>query len=683
MTVQEQLEDLALNLRWAWDAPTRDLFMDLDPALWRRLGQNPRALLRRLDPARLEEDGLAGRVAERLENLRAYLRAEDAWYTARDEPADRPLTAYFSAEFGLTECLRIYAGGLGVLAGDHLKSASDLGVPLVAMGIFYREGYFQQGLGADGGQAESFEPMDFDDLPAREVERPDGSPLRVAAPLPGRPVMLRVWRVDVGRIPLFLLDADVPENRTEDRALTARLYGGDDETRIAQEIILGIGGYRALREMGVEPRSFHMNEGHSAFLGLDLVRDLMESEALDLEAAIEAARRRCVFTTHTPVPAGHDRFSDELMELYFTGIARSMGVPLETILDLGREDPEDEDEPFTMTVLAIKLAHQVNGVSRLHGAVSREMWQPLWPELDLDEVPIDHITNGVHLPSWVDARIGALYGTPPMRVGLDEGAPAPDAGSLWRLHEELRGRLVETIRERTGARFGKDILTIAFARRFATYKRATLLLGDIERLEALVTDRDRPVQLVFAGKAHPRDVDGKALIRRVTELSGTPALRDRIVFVPGYDMHLARRLVQGADVWLNNPRRPLEASGTSGMKAAANGVLNVSILDGWWEEAWERAEETGAAIGWAVGHGREPIDEEEGDRADRRDLYRMLEGEVVRTFYDRGADGVPVTWAAMMADAIRIVAPFFNTNRMVRDYLERYETATETRVRTG
>ena len=683
MTAPEQLEALALNLRWAWHPPTRAFFRDLDPALWERTGHNPTALLRRLDAARLEDPAVAEAAASLLADLRGYLSASDVWYPAEREPGTRPISAYFSAEFGIAECLRIYSGGLGVLAGDHLKSASDLGVPLVGVGILYREGYFQQELAPAGGQAERFEAVDFDDLPVREVRRPDGEPLRIAAPFPGRRVLIRVWRADVGRVPLFLLDADLPENEPEDRSLTARLYGGDEETRIAQEIILGMGGYRALREMGIRPQSFHMNEGHSAFLGLDLLREAMEADGLGLDAAIEGVRRRSVFTTHTPVPAGHDRFDPELMDLYFTGIARSMGLSLDELLGLGREDPEDESEAFTMTVLALKLSERVNGVSRLHGAVSREMWQPLWPDREVEAVPIDHITNGVHLPSWVEPSIADLYGTPPALLGAGDARVSPDPASLWARHQELRGSLVATIAARTGARLDPDILTIAFARRFATYKRATLLLGDLDRLEALLNDIARPVQLVFSGKAHPRDEGGKALIRKITELQGSPSFRDRIVFVPGYDIALGRSLTSGADVWLNNPRRPMEASGTSGMKAAANGVLNVSILDGWWEEAWEQAAHARVGIGWAVGHGREAMDEEEGDRADRRDLFRTLEGEVVPTFYERGPDGVPARWVDMMVASIGIVAPFFNTNRMVREYVERYRAAAEGPVGSG
>lgn len=678
MTLNEHLDDLSLNLRWAWHSPTWSLFRDLDPELWEQVGHNPVALLRRLDRDRLEgTPELTERVQGLWTDLHDYL-AGAGWYDADEgEMADRPLSAYFCAEFGITECLRIYSGGLGILAGDHLKSASDLGVPLVAMGMLYREGYFQQQVSSRGGQREAFPAVDEDDLPLREVRRPDDSPLRVAVPFPGRQVFLKVWRADVGRVPLFLLDADVPENADEDRRLTARLYGGDQEMRIGQEIILGMGGYRALREMGIEPRSFHMNEGHSAFLGLDLVRDLMESESLRFEDAVESAARRCVFTTHTPVPAGHDRFQPSRMARYFTAQARTLGVDLDTLLGLGREDPSDDDEPFTMTILAIRLADQVNGVSRLHGQVSRGMWQGLWPERSEDDVPIDHITNGVHLPSWIAPEVGALYGMDVQEVGVDARVPEPTPEALWQARMPLRRRLLELVESRTGAHLDPEALTIAFARRFATYKRATLVLEDTERLEALLTTR--PVQLIFAGKAHPRDEGGKALIRRIGELAAARRFRHRVVFLPGYEIDIARYLVQGADVWLNNPRRPMEASGTSGMKAAANGVLNVSILDGWWEEGWEAASRQAGAIGWAIGTGLkgEHRTQEQADRADRDDLFRVLEQDVIPTFYDRDGSGMPARWAEMMRASIRHVAPFFNTHRMVRDYTERYGRAAE------
>ncbi|HSH44901.1 MAG TPA: alpha-glucan family phosphorylase, partial [Longimicrobiales bacterium] len=419
------------------------------------------------------------------------------------------------------------------------------------------------------------------------------------------------------------------------------------------------------------PRSFHMNEGHSAFLGLDLVRHLMEADSLSFEDAIEAAARRSVFTTHTPVPAGHDRFSPELMARYFTAPARSLGVDLDTLMALGREDPDDDEEPFTMTVLAIRLADQVNGVSRLHGAVSRDMWQGLWPGRSVRDVPIDHITNGVHLPSWVAPEVADLYGTPAAAMGVDERAPDPDPARLWETHGVLRRRLLDLVADRTGARLDPEALTIAFARRFATYKRATLILGDEDRLDALLNAPDGPVQLIFSGKAHPKDKGGKALIRRIGELAATRRFRDRLVFLPGYDMDIARYLVQGADVWLNNPRRPMEASGTSGMKAAANGILNVSILDGWWEEAWEAAQARPPRIGWSIGTGDGGDSPEQADIRDRDNLFRVLETEVVPTFFQRDG-GVPGDWVAMMKEAVREVAPFFNTHRMLRDYTERY-----------
>ena len=678
MTLLDRLNDLAYNLRWDWHGPTRQLFRELDPVLWEQLGRNPVALLRRLDEDELaRREGLEARVEALWQELHDYLAADDTWYHRTAAPMDQPLTAYFSAEFGLTDCLRIYSGGLGVLAGDHLKSASDLGVPLVAMGLLYREGYFQQAVDPTGRQRETFPAVDFQDLPVRLVDRPDGSPLRIAVPFPGRPVMARVWRADVGRIALYLLDTDLPENDDDDRALTSRLYGGGQEMRISQEIVLGMGGYRALREMGVRPRSFHMNEGHSAFLGLDLVRDIMETEELPFADAVEVARRRGVFTTHTPVPAGHDRFPPDLMERYFTAVARSMGLSFHDLLALGRVHPGDASEPFTMTVLAIRLAEQINGVSELHGAVSRDMWKALWPDRPASEAPIGHITNGVHLPSWVHPDVAAACGTDPGELGLDDRRPAPDADTLWRIRGERRHALVRRVRERTGARLDPEALTIAFARRFATYKRATLILADLDRLARLVGDPDRPVQLLFAGKAHPRDEGGKSLIRRIGQVSQDERFRDRLLFLPGYGIDLARELVQGADVWLNNPRRPMEASGTSGMKAAANGVLNVSILDGWWDEAWRAARDREAPIGWAIGPGTDAATPEEADAADLDALFRVLEEEVVPTFFDRDERGVPRGWADRMVASVREVAPVFNTHRMVREYVARYQRAAE------
>jgi glycogen phosphorylase len=680
MTTFEKLQDIAYNLRWDWHAGSRALFRDLDPTLWHQVRHNPVALLRRLDRSRLDGiAGLAHRVDGLWQNLHDYLAADDTWFArsspGEGNPADRPLVAYFSAEYGLTECLRIYSGGLGVLAGDHLKSASDLGVPLVAVGLLYREGYFDQTVDPAGRQRETYPAADFEDLPLRGITGAGGQLLRITIPFPGRTVMVRVWRADVGRVPLFLLDADLPENAVEDRALTSRLYGGAQEMRISQEILLGIGGYRALRAMGIEPRSFHMNEGHSAFLGLELLRHRMEEEGLGLREATDVVRRQMVFTTHTPVPAGHDRFPAELLAEYLDVVAGGLDLDLDELMSLGRVDEMDTDEPFTMTVLAIRLASQVNGVSELHGQVTREMWQDLWPERSLDEIPIDHVTNGVHLPTWVHPQIAQAYRVDPGELGLDDRVPDVDPAHLWAIRNEQRRRLLAYVRDRVGARLDPDALTIAFARRFATYKRATLLLGDLDRLERLLCDDDRPVQVLFAGKAHPKDEDGKALIRRIVEISHDERFHDRIVFIPGYGIDVARELVQGADVWLNNPRRPMEASGTSGMKAAANGVLNVSILDGWWDEAFRWAALKGVDIGWAIGEGEDTGAIATADRHDEAALFRVLEDEVVPLFYDRDPAGVPRQWADRVAASIREVAPFFTTHRMVREYVERYQKA--------
>jgi starch phosphorylase len=674
MQPSTQLFDLAYNLRWAWHAPTRAFFRSLDPELWETVAHNPVALLRRIDSHRLEADDVTRRAAELHGELQRYLEAGNVWFDDDGYTPDRPLVAYFSAEFGLTECLRIYSGGLGVLAGDHLKSASDLGIPLTAVGMLYREGYFRQGLDGDGRQTHAFPAADFEDLPIRLVDRPDGYPLRVKLSYPGRQVTARVWRADVGRVPLFLLDTDVPENSDADRRLTARLYGGGHEMRITQEILLGMGGYRALGALGIDPETYHMNEGHSAFLALDLIRDIMRDEELDFEAASARARTRCVFTTHTPVPAGHDRFSRELVARYLTGTARALGLSLTELMELGRETPGTG--AFTMTVLAIRLSRATNGVAALHGRVSREMWQGLWPERTVDDVPIDHITNGVHVPSWVHPDVAETFRVDTDRIGLaGEPAPDPDPERLWAVHQDRRRALVDYVARTTGVELDPEAMTIAFARRFATYKRATLVLGDLDRLDRILNHPERPAQILFSGKAHPADKGGQALIARIGEVARDPRFRGRVVFLPDYGIGVARELVQGADVWLNNPRRPMEASGTSGMKAAMNGVLNVSILDGWWDEAFRGRDPEAPAPGWAVGATGETAlerTEKAADRADRADLYRVLEDEVLPLFYRRDDAGVPRSWTARMQQSIRQVVPFFNTHRMLRDYTDRY-----------
>ncbi len=697
MQPSTHLSELAHNLHWAWHAPTRAFFRSLDPELWETVAHNPVALLRRIDPEHLEAEGVARRAGELHDGLQRYLEAGDVWFDDDGYTPDRPLVAYFSAEFGLTRCLRIYSGGLGVLAGDHLKSASDLGIPLVAMGLLYREGYFQQAVDGQGRQTETFPAADFDDLPVRPVDRTDGSPLLLKLPFPGRQVTARVWRADVGRVPLYLLDTDVPENSDADRRLTARLYGGGQEMRIAQEILLGMGGYQALGELGIEPETYHMNEGHSAFLALDLVRDIMRAGELDFQAASARARSRCVFTTHTPVPAGHDRFPRELLARHLTDTAHGLGLSVQELMELGRETPGKG--PFTMTVLAIRLSRATNGVSALHGQVSREMWQGLWPERSVDDVPIDHITNGVHVPSWVHPDVAATFGVDTHRIGLpDEPAPGPDPDSLWAVHQERRRALVDYVTRTTGVELDPEAMTIAFARRFATYKRATLVLGDLDRLDRILNHPERPAQLIFAGKAHPDDEGGQALIARIGEVARDPRFRGRVVFLPDYGIGAARALVQGADVWLNNPRRPMEASGTSGMKAAMNGVLNVSVLDGWWDEAYRGRDRDAPAPGWAIGEqggATEPAEaaaqetdeaaarsgkaarrqrEKAADHADRADLYRILEDQVLPLFYRRDDAGVPREWTARMHESIRQVVPFFSTHRMLRDYTARYLT---------
>ncbi len=687
---------LAANLRWAWHDPTRALFRELDGALWEETRHNPVAMLRIMSAEALErrmaDPSLRARVDALAAELERYLEDTDTWWATTHGHEDDGPTAYFSAEFGLTECMSVYSGGLGVLAGDHLKSASDLGIPLVGVGLLYREGYFRQHIAESGAQTESYRRLDFDALPLERLRDEDGRDRTVALAFPGRQVFARIWRAAVGRVPLLMLDTDLDANDADDRAITARLYGGDNAMRIAQEIVLGIGGLRALDALGIRPGTYHMNEGHSAFLALEQVRTTMHREGLDLEEAVRAAARGNVFTTHTPVPAGHDRFSPELMATYFTSFARELDEPLERILALGRQEPDDAEEPFSMTVLALNVSAYRNGVSRLHGAVSRAMLRGLWPDRPVDDVPIGHITNGVHLDSWAAPELKALLDEHVpgwRRDGGDREAWARLASvsdeTLWELRRSLRTRLVEQVRARIAAVDGSDAdrvepldpdaLTIGFARRFATYKRATLLLRDVDRLDRLLNDTDRPVQILFAGKAHPRDKAGKSFIREIVRLSHEPRFRGRILFLENYDIALARALVQGADVWLNNPRRPQEASGTSGMKAAVNGGLNVSVLDGWWDEAYRDAEARGVALGWAIGEGLAGEDvggRKELDRRDAASLYAVLEKDVVPTFYDREETGRPAAWIARVRNAIMEVGPAFNTHRMVRDYVERY-----------
>jgi starch phosphorylase len=693
----EGLRRLAHNLRWAWDHGTIELFRRLDSDLWESTGHNPVLMLGTIDQSQLEaasrDESFLAQLDHTLRDLDAYLAAESTWYRREHARTSGLLVAYFSAEFGLTECLSVFAGGLGVLAGDHLKSASDLGVPLVGVGLLYQQGYFRQYLNAAGWQQESYEDNDFQNLPLVCERRPDGSPLIVEVSYASRRVAAQVWRARVGRISLYLLDTNLPANRPEDRVVTYQLYGGDLEMRLKQEILLGIGGYRALEALGLAPTVYHMNEGHSAFLGLEWVRRLMETRSLSFHEAREAASAGLIFTTHTPVPAGHDYFPPSLMDHYFGEYIGRLGLSRSEFLALGRQDAANDNEQFCMTVLALRLASSSNGVSALHGKVSRRMWNGIWPGVPEDEVPIGHVTNGVHFRSWISLEMNQLYDRylgPKWReehadTQLWQRVESIPCEELWRTHERRRVRLVAFTRqhllmqlERRGAPQSEidaanevldpDALTIGFARRFATYKRAALLLRDVERLGRILNHPERPVQILFAGKAHPRDDAGKQLIQQIVRLAQKKEFRSRVVFLEGYDMAMARYLVQGVDIWLNTPLRPQEASGTSGMKALANGAINLSVLDGWWDEAWLDATAKRRFIGWAIGRGESYDNAEYQDQVESAALYDLLEHDIIPTFYDRSAGGVPRRWTRHMKTSIAQLCPQFNMQRVVKEY---------------
>jgi len=693
----EGLRRLAYNLRWSWDHDSIELFRRLDSDLWETTGHNPVRMLGAMDQAQFEaaarDEAFLAQLERTVQDLDSYLTSKSTWYQRTYGRLDGLQVAYFSAEFGLTECLSIFAGGLGILAGDHLKSASNLGIPLAGVGLLYQQGYFSQYLNAAGWQQESYTDNDFQNLPLTRQTRPDGLPVKVEVRLAGRPIAVHVWRADVGRVPLFLLDTNVPENGPDDRAITYQLYGGDREMRIKQEILLGIGGYRALEALGLKPSVYHMNEGHSAFLSLERTRRLMAEHKLTFQEARGLASAGLIFTGHTPVPAGHDYFGSSLVERYLGDYAGSLGLSLAEFLGLGRQNPSNDGEEFCMTVLALRMAACSNGVSRLHGHVSREMWKNLWPGVPVDEIPIGHVTNGVHFRSWISNEMNQLYDRylgPQWRENqadqkLWARADSIPQEELWRTHERRRERLVAFARRRLRGQLTRRgaprsaidaaeevldpaALTIGFARRFATYKRATLLLRDVERLGRILNQPGRPVQILFAGKAHPRDDAGKALIQQIVKLAQQPEFRRRIVFLEDYDMAVARSLVQGCDIWLNTPLRPLEASGTSGMKALANGALNVSTLDGWWDEAWQAAQAKGIFVGWAIGRGENYDNPDYQDQIEATALYELLESEVVPAFYERSADGLPRRWIGYMKSSIGTLSYSFNTQRMVKDY---------------
>ncbi len=688
------LNKLSLNLRWSWNHPTIELFRTMDPDLWEETEHNPRLILGRIDQKRLVElssdEAFLAQMDRASADLDDYL-AGTGWFAAVHPEAKDIRIGYFSAEFGLTECVPNYAGGLGILAGDHLKSASDLGLPLTGVGLLYQGGYFRQYLNADGWQQETHPINDFHNLPIELVEDTSGKALTVHVDFPGRQLAAQVWKAQVGRIPLYLLDTNVAENSVEDRRVTRALYGGDRERRIQQEIVLGIGGLRALHALGIRPTVCHMNEGHSAFLGPERTRTIMQELGVSYHEARLLSAAGNIFTTHTPVQAGFDRFDAGLVDQYFHEYCRGLGFEIGDFLGYGRQNPGDAGEPFNMAYLAARHSSYSNGVAKLHGEVTRKMAQPMWAGYPLDEVPIGSVTNGIHTRSWISMEMSALltrylgpqWGEKPADTALWQRVDRIPDQELWRVHEIRRERLVSYARARLAGQVRRrggtvaeiteasgvlspDVLTIGFARRFATYKRATLLLRDVERLKRLLSDAKRPVQILFAGKAHPHDTEGKELIRQIVHFARTADVRHSVVFLEDYDMSVARYLVQGVDVWLNTPRRPNEASGTSGMKLLANGGLNLSILDGWWDEAYD------PEVGWAIGNGEEYSNGDYQDQVECAALYHILENDVVPLFYDRDAGGIPRGWLAKMKASIKKLSPIFSTNRMVAEYAERF-----------
>jgi starch phosphorylase len=685
----KRLPELATDLWWTWNTQAREVFRKLDYALWRQTAHNPVLMLQIVPPELLERaaqsDEFLAVYDQAVDALDGARSARDTWWIHRFPDAQGPI-AYFSAEFALHQSLPIYAGGLGVLAGDHCKEASDLGIPLIGVGFMYPQGYFHQTVSPEGWQQEVYERLNWANAPVEPALTPEGKPCVVAVPLGNRSVLVSVWRVRLGRVKLYLLDTDLEENAPWDRELSARLYGGDRETRIQQEIILGIGGVRALRAMGSSPAVWHLNEGHAAFVVVQRIRDLIErGESFD--SALQEARRTTIFTTHTPVPAGHDAFPFNLVETHLAGAWGTLGPYRDAFLALGHYD-NGSGPLFNMTALAMRTAGFVNAVSQLHGQVTRDMWGPIWPDIPEDQRPVRHITNGIHVPTWLSAEMTRLFDD---HLGADwrdrHEDPAiwqkvleiPDE-ELWGARQALRNYLFAFIRERARSRWREEhvsaarvvaagtlldpnALTIGFARRFTGYKRPELIFHNPERLIGILNQARRPMQIVFAGKAHPMDEIGKHHLQQVYRRAIDPVFGGRIAFVDDYDLHVAHFLVQGCDVWLNNPRKPLEASGTSGMKASINGVPHLSIGDGWWAEGY-----TGQN-GWVI-EGQPPAHDGDVDAADADAMYSLLETQIVPTFYDRDPDGIPRRWLSIVREAIRTVTPRFSARRMVKQYAE-------------
>jgi starch phosphorylase len=689
--VLEPLREMTFNLWWTWEPSARRLFRHLDPDLWNRTNHNPVRMLQLSRQARLEElaqdKSFLRELKEVHDAFRNYLARQDTYGKTGAGAAIKRPVAYFSAEFGFHEAIPNYSGGLGILAGDHCKSASDLDLNFVAVGLLYRHGYFRQEIDKDGAQHAVSLNQNFHHLPIREVQR-DGAGLLISVRILDREVFAKVWQLAVGRIDLFLLDTDIPENNAEDRLITAELYGGDQEMRMRQEIVLGIGGVKALKALGIDPEVFHMNEGHSAFLALERIRRKVVEKKLEFYSALQIVASANIFTTHTPVPAGNDSFPREMMREYFGDFAKELGIPFDELFSFG-QTRVDRSDPFSMTILALRMSRHSNGVSKLHGEVSRSLWRDVWNGVPVHEVPITSVTNGIHTKTWMAPEFSALYRKylgeweehitePDFWRGVID---IPDA-QLWETHQQLKHRLVEFVRERVRIRrerigdspeairnvsriLDPEVLTIGFARRFATYKRGALLFSDKERLKRLLNDTTRPVQFIFAGKAHPRDEGGRALIQEVYRFSREAGFENRVVFLEDYDSYIARRLVQGVDLWLNNPLRPMEASGTSGMKCAPNGGINLSVLDGWWHEGFN------GNNGWAIAAEISDGTVEFQSAVDANSLYQLLENQIIPLYYAKPDGKLPLAWLQLMRESIRSVTPVFNTHRMVKEYTER------------
>ncbi len=687
----DKLWALANNLWWSWHPECDQLFRDIDPIRWRQLDHNPVALLREMTPEQVTQRAmelvLQSRINYAYRRLTEYLESTQTWASTNAGVLGARPVAYFSAEFGIHESIPIYSGGLGVLAGDHIKSASGLGVPLVAIGLFYTQGYFRQRLDDTGMQQEEYSPTVIENLPMQPALNKKGEPITVYLDTRNGSLAAKVWEMHVGRVKLYLLDCNVDGNSPEDRELTSRLYGGDHRTRIRQELVLGVGGVKALQALGIRPGAYHLNEGHSAFGGIEVIRQRMHDDGLSFEEAMFQTARMTCFTTHTPVPAGHDRFTADLIEEHLGPLRDAMGLSHEQLMALGRVDPNNPHESFCMTVIGLKLSRYVNAVSNLHGVISRRMWASMWPNRPEEEVPIGHITNGVHVHSWLAAQMKQLYNKHfpanwEKRIQYPEvwqSIHDVDPGELWETHNALKNNLIAFVRRRLSRQcrrrgesdaaidaarnmLNPNYLTIGFGRRFATYKRATLLFAELDLIAELLANEQRPVQLVYAGKAHPKDEPGKRFIQEIASLRHDPRFAGRVAFIEDYDINVCRHMIQGVDVWLNNPRRPLEASGTSGQKVVLNGGLNCSILDGWWAEAYN------GVNGFSIGYGTSHVSDETTDRRDSDALYETLTKEVIPCFYDRDADGLPKAWIKRMMHSISTLAWRFSSHRMVADY---------------